>query len=387
MRRIAGIDHDLDVLFEGRLDGASSGSLGEAFARYQTRVPKPEGWWDQVLARAAEVSSRGGAPSVIFALPTRNRTCTSRAVDVLRRACPGAFVVVYHNYTRPPRPSVVADLARLRGAGDVLLVEREVDGATVIGESRGFVVDVALALAAQGGGAPIGWADSDITGFIDDATYVRVRAAFAANPRLQATTHRRYVDLEGLAANVNLLLLGMIDNLRAYVHCFEKRAPCPTVGAASVFDAAWLCRAGGVPPVAVGEDLLMGDALRRLAADGWDVLTISENGVFCDHRAQFLDLEGHYDHWTRNVEQDEPEVAHCDLIRPGAMMFLRQAVAAIFLQVVPLRPGEASRLMGEIERCTARFERLARALPSMPMAARLAAARAAMADVRTIPSC
>lgn len=376
-------------MFEGRLDATASGSLVEVFARYRARVPKPEGWWDEVLAHAAEASSRCVAPTMIFALPTRNRTATSRAVDALRRACPGAFVVVYHNFTRPPRPSVEADLARLRGMADVLLVERAVEPSTAIGESRGFAVDLALALAAQGAraeseGMRIGSADSDITGFLDDVTYARVRAAFAADARLGATTHRRYVELEGLAADVNLLLLGMLDNLSGYVHCVEKRASCATVGAASVFDAAWLCRAGGVPPVAVGEDLLMADALHRL---GGGVITIAENGVFCDHRAQFLDMENHYDRWTRNVEQDEPEVPHCDVLRPQATMFLRQAVAAIFLKAVRVRHSEAPRLLGELEACTARFERLARVLPSLPMEARREIARAAMADVRRVPTC
>lgn len=390
-RRIAGRDYDLDALFARRLDPMASGSLSDAFARYRARVPKPYGWWDEVLARAAEASSRCVAPSMIFALPTRNRTCTSQAVDALRQACPGAFVVVYHNFTRPPRESVAADLSRLRDRADVLVVERAVDRSTVIGESRAFAVDVALALAAWGGrgsveGVRIGSADADITGFLDEATYARVGAAFAADARVVVTTHRRYVELEGLAADVNLLLLGMLDNLSGHVSCFERRVPCPPVGAASVFDATWLCRVGGVPPVAVGEDLLMADAVERLDGEEAGLITIPENGVFCDHRAQFLDLENHYNDWTRNVECDEPEVPRCDVLRPQAETFLRHSVATIFLAAARVHPGRLPRLMGEIESCTAGFERLARALPSMSMADRRAVARAAMADPRRVPS-
>lgn len=397
-RRIAGIDYDLGALFDGRLDGDADFSLEEALARYRKRVLKPAGWWDEVLAHARAATSRCVRPSMVFALPTRNRECTSRAVDALRQACAGAFVVVYHNYTQPPRQAVVADLDRLRDAVDVLLVERVVEPRTPIGETRGFAVDVALALAAAlelraGGAQPpgdrllIGSADSDITGFLDGAAYERVRAAFAADPRLGATTHRRYIDLLGLVPDVNLLLLGMIDNLGGHVHCFEKRAPCSTVGAAAVFDPVSLCRVGGIPPVEVGEDLLMQDALERLGGDAASTLTIAENGVFCDHRAQLQDLGGHYEHWTTKMECDVPEVPRRDDLRLEAPMFLRRAVAAIFLDAMRARPHQAPRFLGEIEACTAAFERLARALPSMSLDARLEVARAAMAEPRRIPPC
>lgn len=298
-------------------------------------------------------------PSLLVCLPVRGQATAGAAVRAILEDHPAARVIVYHNFVFEPPPEVREDLARLPAG--VTLVEERVAPEMTIGALRNRVTELALEQEPFA----IASADADITGFLRPGYYSRALAALAG---ADATAARRYLELEGLEVNVNLLLLAILSNAQSYLRSRLRAAPS-LVGAGSVFRAAAF---PGYPDVPLGEDLAMAERVERVVA-------LHDDGVYCDCRKQLGNLDDHYDRWPELVNLSPGPPPPADVLIEGALSLMSQWIRQMFS--LPLRASPSPERQRQALIFHERLQILALRLPGLAAAERLAA----VADFRRSP--
>jgi len=250
-------------------------------------------------------------PSLLVCMPVRGQATAGAAARAILADHPAARVLVYHNFVEEPLSAVRNDLAHLPEGVD--LVEERVSAALTIGALRNRAAKLGLARHKP---FAIASADADITGFMRAGYYGR---ALEALHDWRATATRRYLELEGLEGNVNLLLLAILSNAQSYV---RSRLGLATtmVGAGSLFRAEGF---PGYPDLALGEDLAMAERCER-------VLTLHDEGVYCDCRKQLSNLDEHYDHWPELVNLPAGPVPPADQLIEGGLAFMSAWINTMF---------------------------------------------------------
>lgn len=295
-------------------------------------------------------------PSLLVCLPVRGQATASAAVRVILDDHPEAHVVVYHNYVEEPPAEVCRDLAHLPPG--VTLVEERVPATMTIGAIRNRVTELGLSLHQP---FALASADADITGFLRPGYYGR---ALEALQDADATATRRYLELAGLEGNVNLLLLAILSNAQSYL---RSRIPVATsmVGAGSVFRAESF---PGYPEVPLGEDLAMAERVQR-------ILTLHDEGVYCDCRKQLSNLDEHYDRWPELVNLPPASLLPADRLLDGGARIVTGWVNAMFSLAIRVtsrsHPDTAAELQREAIIFHERLQILALRLPGAAPTERL----------------
>lgn len=332
LEKVKYIDFELEEYLEERVESVGSSQvidIVQAFGSYKLRCGWTEEYTNTVERHVDRIlSNLVSLPDIVIAIPSQREPLLNRTVETIRQDCRvqggsiNPLIIVFENLSDEALDPDEALVKTIHTAPDLYVLEGSLGESWNIGLARGLAVDISLALVSRlkskgfidGEKLPvIGSMDGDTVRFSREGNLQSVVQEFDS-----AAAKRQPLDCvvtnfnsapELIAHNKTLYAKEIIRSVfKGIEHTIlSPSKSVGTAGASTFYHPASLAAAGGIPPVSLGEDLLVGVSLDLMREGGANKIIRQDLGVHTDHSARIVseNITGnaYYDNWDANRRQ------------------------------------------------------------------------------------